>query len=425
MFKLLLFVLALSSFFHSVNSFACGDISGCTGGFTQDANGSFHVKDFNNSDLHKNFAAVISSRSMRFVVIDTWPNGSPKDVIVYPEGGGPGVIKMMPPSSDPEPSIQQIFGFYPTNGTMSSRNFYVRKELLAGSLSDSNVPLMQFVSPAACTGSCRQVIGNLDSAGRFESGATVVSGWACDRLVSTPIAVHVYANGPAGTGQLIASGVANRASKDSAKINARCGTTGSHRFKISIPPGVSNAHRGQKIYVHGISKTGPNLTIAHSGQVLMPDPKVKGYIDGFTISNWNDPDPSKRKVSIRGWACQEGINSSIRVQVFAGGSAGNGGVLVAPTTVANLNSEAAVSAECGTTLKKHRFNILLNAGYVYSRAGQRLFVHGLSTDGSPNLLLQRSGYFSIPIHFNAAKMANSAEINEPNVTNEQIAESQK
>lgn len=115
----------------------------------------------------------------------------------------------------------------------------------------------------------------------YVNGLTVASGWACDSGRPESIQVHLYAGGPAGTGNYVNSATANLPSEPA--VATACGSTGSnYRFQIEIGNyGAQNI--AKPIYVHGISITGgANLTIGNSGNVFFPD-SIYGSIFGLPI----------------------------------------------------------------------------------------------------------------------------------------------
>ena len=112
----------------------------------------------------------------------------------------------------------------------------------------------------------------------YTNGLTVASGWACDSGHPESIAVHLYAGGPAGTGNFVTAVMANLPSDGA--VAAACGSTGTnYRFQIEI--GSYQAENVAKtIYVHGISISGgPNYTIYNSGAFIFPD-SIFGTIFG-------------------------------------------------------------------------------------------------------------------------------------------------
>jgi hypothetical protein len=88
-------------------------------------------------------------------------------------------------------------------------------------------------------------IGYLDSV-----TASTISGWACDKdTPSQPINVHVYFDGPSGSGYGVNIGPANLLSETA--VNNLCGGGTSHRFSYNIPQSLTpGAH---SVYVYGIN----------------------------------------------------------------------------------------------------------------------------------------------------------------------------
>lgn len=121
-----------------------------------------------------------------------------------------------------------------------------------------------------------EIRGHIDDVA-YVNGLTVARGWACDAGRSESIAVHLYAGGPAGTGNYVNATTANLPNEPA--VNAVCGAAGNHRFQIEI--GNYQAQNIAKtIYVHGISITGGgNLTIGNSGNLRFPD-SIYGTIFG-------------------------------------------------------------------------------------------------------------------------------------------------
>jgi hypothetical protein len=115
--------------------------------------------------------------------------------------------------------------------------------------------------------------------------------------------------------------------------------------------------------------------------------EIKGYVDGWA--------PTSNGRNLLGWACHYGINQPVTVHVYAGGLFGQGGqYLNLKITLANSNSEAQVSNECGTSGTPHRFVIPFTFAEIDALNWQKLFVYGISLVGVlPNKLLVNSGMF--------------------------------
>src|SRR3989338_5433265 len=105
-----------------------------------------------------------------------------------------------------------------------------------------------FVSLAA-----QPAIGTLDIA-----NCDIIAGWAYDPdLSSNSIALHVYKDGPAGSGTFVVDMVTWGLRQD---INNVFGITGNHGFTIYTPTSLKdgNAH---SIYIHAIDATGDNNNV--------------------------------------------------------------------------------------------------------------------------------------------------------------------
>jgi hypothetical protein len=98
-------------------------------------------------------------------------------------------------------------------------------------------------------------------------------------------------------------------------------------------------------------------------------------------------------ISLSGWACHYGYQTSLNVEVYYGAAKGQGGVLL-KTASANLPNEAAVSNACGTSGVAHRFLIPISFSELDSVNGKKFFIHGNSgLPGVVNSLLVNSGAF--------------------------------
>jgi len=133
--------------------------------------------------------------------------------------------------------------------------------------------------------------GYIDSV--FDGGGQVVlSGWGCARGVAQSIWVHVYAGGPAGSGQWVGAGLANQASEWA--VLQACGVGyGAYRYNIAVPfgPEVMMQLGGLKVYVHGISPLGgSNRLLSNSGVFSLPGQRatVNGGC-GYVPALWNAP----------------------------------------------------------------------------------------------------------------------------------------
>lgn len=118
---------------------------------------------------------------------------------------------------------------------------------------------------------------------------------------------------------------------------------------------------------------------------LAPSGKVMGNIDGLS---------AQAPQSIQGWACDQTISSSISVHLYAGGDSATGTFVT--SVVANLTSEENIKSECGTIAGSYRFSIPVTEQMKQQFGGKKIYIHGISSSGGPNLLINSSGNFSIP-----------------------------
>lgn len=114
------------------------------------------------------------------------------------------------------------------------------------------------------------------------------------------------------------------------------------------------------------------------------------------IGHIDPPVGNYKSLLISGWACQTADPTSISVHLYAGGAAGTG--VAVKSTAANLSSEAAVSSMCTTNYAAHRFSFSLSQKEIYQQRAKSIYVHGISTQGTPNLTIAQSGVYSVPNH---------------------------
>lgn len=121
---------------------------------------------------------------------------------------------------------------------------------------------------------------------------------------------------------------------------------------------------------------------------------IHGYIDGFQ-------DLGERGLLLNGWACAKTVNSSIAVHVYINEAAGRGQFVKAG--VANLNNEPAVTQQCQSQYQQHRFSIPFTRDEAIRYANSKVWVHGISPVGLPNLTIGQSGRVAFPIFQNNLK----------------------
>lgn len=93
-----------------------------------------------------------------------------------------------------------------------------------------------------------------------------VQGWACQSFSNTPVDVHLYVDGAAGTGTIVAAATANSASEPA--VAAACSASGSnYRFNIVLSAAQALNLSGRALFVHAISQNGSeNSVIAGSNR---------------------------------------------------------------------------------------------------------------------------------------------------------------
>ena len=245
------------------------------------------------------------------------------------------------------------------------------------------------------------VKGNIVSVGK-DSGGTFVQGWACHEGVDQSITIDIYAGGAKGTSAgtfVIKTPATDIASP--AVVHTACDTPAAikHNFKYYFTAAALTAHAGKKLYLYGNSTTGAagDKLLGRSGAVSLPtittpDPKL-GVVKGNIANIGTD----STGTFVQGWACHEGVDKSIALDVYAGGAKGTG-TFVITTPATNIASPAAVHTACDTpTAIKHNFKYYFTAAALTAHAGKKIYMYGKSTSTTtPDVLLSRSGVVSLP-----------------------------
>lgn len=133
----------------------------------------------------------------------------------------------------------------------------------------------------------------------------------------------------------------------------------------------------------------PNLALATS----TPPKTQTGIVKGNIASIGTD----STGTFVSGWACQESVNQSIKLDIYAGGAEGTG-TFVVTTPATNVASPAAVHTACKTpNTVKHNFKYYFTAAALTAHAGKTIHIYGKSTSSStPDTLLARSGAVKLP-----------------------------
>ena len=168
----------------------------------------------------------------------------------------------------------------------SSGSLYSRKVSTA-SYSISNADVAKIVRPnynsapkEPSTPQGNDPEGFLDAA-VGGNGTVTVSGWCLDR--DTPneaVEVHIYMDGPAGTGTCIATGI--MADQPRTDVNNATGISGDHGFSATIAVSVSGEHT---FYAHGINRgAGSVNTQLENGIKTTIGEKSSGIITSVSVS---------------------------------------------------------------------------------------------------------------------------------------------
>lgn len=131
----------------------------------------------------------------------------------------------------------------------------------------------------------------------------------------------------------------------------------------------------------------PSVANWSNGYYLAPvDRRITGFIEGISQQGSN--------YFLYGWACAKTYPGSIDVHVYVGGPAGGGTFAFSGT--ANLVSDTGIAAACNSTGSNYRFWLQIPQSVMAEYGGQRIWVHGISPFGLPNLAIGNSGNLTIP-----------------------------
>ncbi len=208
-------------------------------------------------------------------------------------------------------------------------------------------------------------------------------GWACSTGSNASIEVHGYAEG-----QFLAAAQANLASEPG--VASACQAGGSaYRFQLPVSLAQRQQLGGRKITLYGLSPQGGahNRALANSGVFAVPQATVVGDIGGVTHDG-------NGNYAVEGWACSVGVDSSIDVHAYVGGSAGGGAFAIAGT--ANLPTDGNVANACQARGTAYWFKLPLDAALRQNHGGKPIYIHGISPVGQANLTINRSGAFTVP-----------------------------
>ncbi|WP_447781499.1 hypothetical protein [Stenotrophomonas riyadhensis] len=190
-------------------------------------------------------------------------------------------------------------------------------------------------------------------------------GWACSTGSNASIEVHGYAEG-----QFLAAAQANLASE--AGVASACQAGGNaYRFQLPVSLAQRQQLGGRKITLYGLSPLGGahNRALANSGVFAVPQATVVGDIGGVTHDG-------NGNYAVEGWACSVGVDSSIDVHAYVGGSAGGGAFAIAGT--ANRPSDGNVANACQAKGSAYWFKLPLDTALRQNHGGKPIYIHGIS-----------------------------------------------
>ncbi len=120
-----------------------------------------------------------------------------------------------------------------------------------------------------------------------------------------------------------------------------------------------------------------------------PPANVGNVVGNLEAININ----SNGTATLTGWACVERYNTSIRIHVYGGASAGTAGAKFLLNALANQMREQAVGSVCGNSTTAHGFIVTLPKDQVDAYRGRKIYVHGIHPDptGSKNIVIAGSG----------------------------------
>jgi len=183
--------------------------------------------------------------------------------------GGQTVLRAQ--ASDPDDGVASVT-FYANGqsiGTRTGAPYEITWTGIPAGLNYVHAEVSDTRGAATASGSVQikgsQIIGDI---GGISNGN--VWGWACATFVDSPIELHMYLGGAAGTGVGVLAHTANAPSD--AAVATACKANGSaYSFSIPITEQLVQQHGGKAIYLHGISPWGgPNHTINRSGTFQIP-----------------------------------------------------------------------------------------------------------------------------------------------------------
>lgn len=167
-------------------------------------------------------------------------------------------------------------------------------------------------------------------------------------------------------------------------VNAHNITGRNDQIASFVATGVNNVQCG------AINKGGPSsCTVTINGSYKTYGGCVADLKQSHVIGNI---DRIENNV-LHGWACQAGSANPVPVHLYIGGA--NSASYFSGAFTANLVAPSGVSGKCGANGIAYGFSVDLNP-YIGTRAGQPIYVYGINSNLSLNVLLGNSGRLLVP-----------------------------
>lgn len=236
-------------------------------------------------------------------------------------------------------------------------------------------------------------IGSFDELSSPQPGALRVRGWALDMdAKTTPIAVHVYVGGPAGSG---APGHAFTANTSRPDVGAAYpGVGNNHGFDNVIE---TNRTGSVPVYVYGINVGGGSNKLISTRNVTIASANPRGQFDSATST-------IPGKVRISGWGFDPSVvTTPISMHLYVGGPAGSPGAVGYDIGLAN-DTRSDVGAAYPGVGNQHGYE----RHVAIAQSGDlQVYLYGIDLAGTPgdNVLL---GSKSVSVQSAPQPMASTA-----------------
>ena len=220
--------------------------------------------------------------------------------------------------------------------------------------------------------------GNLDAARGEAGGSISVTGWTVDPDAKTvPTQVHVYTDGPAGSGTFRGASTAGLLRQDVANVHSDYGPT--HGFSFAVA-GLNPGSHTVYVYAINAAGSGDNPLIGQA-TVTVPDDVGGRPFGSFDVANGS----VNGSVTLRGWTVDPDVRTkSTDVHFYLNASAGSPSAFYHAVTASVSRPD--VAAAVSGAGNNHGFDITyggLTPGATYTVYGYAINAAG----GGDNPLL--------------------------------------